>query len=233
MSVPMPGERQSIGDSHVDKALGVLNTQAKTAAAVMAQYRHSREGTIPMLFADEDVEAMKRVNHLVDARMDTHAYEIRPGISLNIDFSGALMPAFEQDGFKPYHDRIGPLLTFIDEVKAVHDRFEEVKGVLKWFNRNATPGATRAYWPTAMKLTPSAKVWEDLQSVPSRYSEPPNIGDWLQAIRDSAATVASNAMIPADAKPRDKQKMWLTFDSVRVKLSDTQSYKTDLMHYNI
>lgn len=228
-------ERASLGDAHVETAINSLSRTALISATTMASYQPTREKTIDMLFRDDDIAAAKRVRGLVTASGSTRSYDIdtKNRITLNINYEECPVVAMDSCAMSVHSDRIQPLLTFVEEVKAVHDRFEEVKGVLRWMNRNATPGAIRYYWPTAMKLTPKSKVWEDLQQVPSRFTTPENIGDWTQAIKDSAATVASSLLLPADVDPRPRVHMWLTFSSKKVELSDRASYQTDQMHYNL
>lgn len=233
---PMSDERSSLGDTHVDNAVHQLKKTAELTATVMTSYTPTREKTIAMLFRDDDIAAAERVRGLVTASGSTRSYPInldKQEVDLNINYYECPVVALDAAAMCPHSDRIQPLLTFIDEVRAVHDRFEELKAVLKWFNRKATAGACRAYWPTAMKLTPKSKAWEDLQGVPSRYSEPPHVGDWLQAIRDSAQTFTQSLMLPTDVDTRPRNHMWLTFKSRTVVLSDNASYQTDMMTYNL
>lgn len=228
-----PEARQSLGDKHVDLAIATLKKTAMRTVKVMTDYKPSRMETIEMLFRDEDIEAAKRVRGMIRPATSTKDYEVVPGVQLYIDYSECVVPTIENAAMHMHADRIQPLLTYVAEVKAVHDRFEELKAVLKWFNRNATPGAIRAYWPTAMKLTPQSKVWEDLQEVPSRYSEPPHVGEWLQAIRDSAQTFTQSLMLPDDVLAPQRNHMWLNFAQKTVVLGDNASYQTNQMQYNI
>jgi hypothetical protein len=225
--------RSSIGDSHVDLAVGTLKKTAEASVSLLTTYNHSRGGTLPMLFDDDDLDKLRQVRGMVRTQGDIRGYAMGQGVHLYIDFEEALVPAIETIRLRINPDRVGPLLTYINEVKAVHDRFEEVKGVLQWLNRNATPGAVRYYWPMAMKLCPQAPVWRDLQEVPTRYSTPPHIGDWIQSLKDAAATVTGSIMMPSDAKPNPRGKMWLTFAPRTIRLSEHSTYSTDQMTYHI
>lgn len=227
--------RASIGDGHVDVALGQLKRTAQIAAGVMARYACTRETTLSMLFADDTIAKLKQVRGMVTTLGHIRAYTVVPGVDLHINYDGAMVPAVDDKmlALNQNASRLPPLLAYIAEVKAVHDRFEEVKAVLKWFNRNATPGAVRYYWPAAMKLCPNSRAWDGLQDVPSRYTTPEDIGDWIQPIKDAAATVAGSAMLPSDAVPREQGNMWLTFKLRTVKLSEHSSYETDTMVYHI
>lgn len=226
-------QRSSIGDIHVDKALGDLNKWCKSTVNALTHYNPTRMKTLHMLFNDDTVAKLSQVRGMVDPMTNIKAYAIQERVILTIDFEGELIPPVQSEFLDVYPDRITPLLTYVEQVRAIHDRYEEAKAVLKWLNRNATPGAIRYYWPTAMKLTPKAKIWEDLQDVPSRYSEPTGIGDWLQALRDAAATVVNATLLPADAAPRAKGHMTLTFAPKKVEVGATQSYQTDNMTYNV
>lgn len=232
VSLPLSGERQTLGDSLMDEALAKLQRTAQATAAMMAKYDCTRERTLQMLFRDDDLSKLSQVRGMIDTRTDHKAYEIRPKINLHIDFEGAFVPAIEASRVYFHSDRIAPLLNYIDAVKAVHDRFEEVKGVLRWLNRHATPAAIRYYWPSAMKLVPKSPIWADLQEVPSRYTTPDGISDWLQSLKDAAATVASSLLLPDTARPNPASQMKLTFEVIRVDVGNNH-YSTDLMTYHI
>lgn len=225
--------RQSIGDTHVDSAITSIKQTMQKAIALQTSYEPSRQSTLSMLFDDEDIAKLSQVRGMVKTEGNTRDYDIENGVTLTIGFAGALVPAIEPHMLKLNYGRIQPLMTYISEVKAIHDKFEEVKGLLRWMNRNATPGAIRYYWPTAMELTPKAPVWNDYRNVPSRYSTPPDIGDWLQVIKDAATTVAGSLMLPGDIILRQRDKMWLTFKTRKVELSNVSFYNTDEMVYNI
>lgn len=225
--------RQSIGDTHVDAAITSIKQTMQQAISLQTSYETSRQSTLSMLFADEDIAKLSQVRGMVKTLSDTREYEIERGVNLSINFVDALVPAIEPSALKINPSRVQPLLTYISEVRAIHDKFEEVKGLLRWMNRSATPGAIRYYWPTAMELTPKAPVWNDYRAVPSRYSIPPNIGDWLQVIKDAATTVAGSLMLPSDITLRQRNKMWLTFKTRKVELSSVSFYNTDEMVYNV
>lgn len=232
-----PDERASMGDFHVNDAIEKLNTLQQKTVATMTHYFPTREATLKMLFHDDDIEALKKVRGLVKAAGNTRTYEIGDNISLNIDFAGANVPAIEPEAMRIYPERVGPLRDFTVAVKAEHDKFEELKGVLRWLNRNATPGAVRYFFPQAMKLVPSSPIWRDLQEVPSRYNTPVDYSHWAQVLRDAATTVAATMMLPNDARLRDRKDMWLTFKERGVCLDPTdpnkKHYRTDLINYNI
>lgn len=229
-----PGERASIGDAWVNEAVANINRMCQKAMAVMTDYHHTREATLQMLFRDEDREAMARVRGMVAPKWDILHYEIEPGVQLHIDYTGALVPAIEPSQLSIYLDRAEPLFRHIDAARAVHNRYEEIKGVLRWLNRNATPGAVRYLWPSAIKLCPNAPIWRDLMDVPARYNVPLGVSGWTQAFKDSANTLAQTALLPDDATQRPRQNMWLAFSSREVRTDiDRGFYDTDLMIYNL
>lgn len=226
-----PDERSSIGDGYVDEAVAKLNRTCGAAVATMTKYGHSREKTLPMLFRDDDLAKLEAVLGMVDTSSQIELYKIIPDVFLSISYADAKVPTIEPDRLYLQPDRLAPLLSYIAEVKAIHDKFEEVKAVLRWFNRNATPGAIRYYWPTALELCPKAPAFDALQDVPTRYHNPPKVSSWLQPIKDAAATVAGSLLLPGDAHPRIRDKMWLTFTSVTVHLANEVFYATDQMVY--
>jgi hypothetical protein len=97
-------------------------------------------------------------------------------------------------------------------------------------NRNATPGAVRANWPSVVKLCPDAPMLKELQQAPVRYTNPQELNGLLPLIRATATTVAAMAMIPGEAHVRIKSSVWLTLpdrvttcEGVDIKL-DSQTF---------
>jgi len=228
-----PGERASIGDHYVTEACKAIDITCQKTVTVMTHWQHTRETTLPMLFDDHVIDKMHAVRGMVDHRSDNIQYPIADGATLTINFDGARLPAIRADMLRA--DRAvtaSGLLAHIAAIRAVHDRFEEVKGVLRWCNKHCTPGAIRYNFPQALKLCPTAPAFKDMDGVPTRHSNPANIGGWLQPIKDAASTLAQSAMLPDDIKPRDKGTMWLTFASKTVHLSVDAHYSTDIMTYN-
>jgi len=228
-----PGERASIGDSYVAEAVKALNTTCQKTVTVMTHWQQTREATLPMLFSDRVLEKMHAVRGLVDHRSDNINYDMGDGATLTINYHEARLPAINATALR--HDRAitaAGLYEHIAAIKAVHDRFEEVKGVLRWCNKHCTPGAIRYNFPQALQLCPQAPAFRDMSGVPTRHVNPSNIGGWVQPIKDAAATLAQAVMLPDDVKPRDKGTMWLTFASKTIHLAVDAYYETDVMTYN-
>lgn len=229
-----PEMRSSLGDTHVDNALGDINTLQQSAVALMTSYNVTRENTLPMLFRDDDLHKLQQVRDMVQPALRVQSYEVQAHVKLFINFQGALVPTIEPSRLHIQPARVGPLLNYIAAVKAVHEQYEEVKAVLRWLNRNATPGAIRFYWPTAMKLVKDSLIWRELQEVPSRFSHPAGLSDWLQSLKDTANTVAGAAMMPEDTPHRQRGSMWLQFDAYgQLSTDNPPRYHTDQITYNI
>lgn len=228
--------RASLGDFYVAEAIAAINTLQQRAAATMVHYNLSREATLPMLFHDTDLAKLGQVRGMVKPSSTTQEYDLGQ-CHMTISFDEALVPTIQPECLHIQPQRWTPLLEAMNAIKAVHLQYEEVKGVLKWLNRNATPGAIRFYWPTAMKLVPTSPMWKDLQEVPSRYTVPDGIASWTQALKDAANTVAASAMLPSDVFPRKREKLWLTFKTEGVHLDMTDPnkvhYGTDQIVYNL
>lgn len=224
-------ERQSIGDFYVSSAIDSLKERAGAAVATMTHYTTSREGTLAMLFDDAVLAKLQAVRGMVETRTNVKLYKLADDCHLGVDFEGAKVPAIEDAYLVANSSRVGPLIAHMMAVKEIHDKYEEVKAVLRWFNRHATPGAIRYYWPSAMKLCEKSPVWKDLQGVPTRYSIPPRIGDWSQSVKEAAATVTAALLLPSTATPRPRNMMWLKFPSRTVRLTIDTRYETDDMTY--
>lgn len=226
-----PAPRSSIGDSHVDAAIKTLTTLSRRSAAAMTSYTHSIEGTVAMLFDPDTIDRARAARGIIEPLGKVVTYPIHSA-HLTVDYAGERTPPIMEEKLS-LQPSATPLLQFIKDVREIYLKFEEVKAVLRWLNRNATPGAIRFYFPTAMKLCPNAPVWRDLQEVPSRYIEPVGVGDWIQSIKDATATIAASALLPGDVRQRENRGLRLTFNNRTVQLTDRTTYDTDQVSYNI
>ena len=226
-------ERSSLGDSHVDKALGNINMLQAQSVSLRAKYAQTMAQTLPMFIPDDVLDKAAAAKPFIVPHREQETYPILSGVMLCCRFEGSPWITVSKDAMRINPARIQPLLTYIAQVKAVHDTFEEVKAVLKWLNRKATPGAIRYYWPTAMKLCPQSPAWSALPEVPTRFSQPAGIGEWLQPMRDAAATMAGAAFIPADTTVPVRGDMWLTLGATAVHRTPLSSYATDHRTYNM
>lgn len=229
-------ERASLGDAHVNEAIAGIDRLQQKAASVMVHYNLSREATLPMLFRDDDIAKLQQVRGMVQARNIVKQYDLGQA-TLAVDYEEALLPSIQEERLYIQPLRATLLFQAISALRAVHLQYEEVKGVLRWLNRNATPGAIRFYFPSAMKLCPTSPIWKDLQEVPSRYTVPNDMAAWTQALKDAANTVAASAMLPSDIGTRKREKLWLTFKTEGVHLDMTDPnkvhYQTDAITYNL
>jgi hypothetical protein len=226
-------ERASLGDSHVDCALGNINSAQVKSVSLRTKYHLTLAQTLPMFIPDDVLDKVAAAKPFVVDHREISNFVIQAGVKLHCDFGDSPWITVDEAALQENPARIQPLLAYIAQVKAVHDTFEEVKAVLKWLNRNATPGAIRYYWPTAMKLCPDSPAWKGLPEVPTRFSQPANIGEWLQPMRDAAATMAGAAFIPADTATPVRNEMWLTLPETLVCPTVHSSYTTNARTYNI
>lgn len=226
-------DRSSFGDTHVNEAIIRLNAVAAQSAAVQTHYGKTYEETISMLFDPDTIARARAARGIAEPGGAIQNYNLGQGRTLSVCYDEERHPLPIRGGMFRAQPNIGPLLAYLNDLERVYLAFEEVKAVLKWLNRNATPGAVRYYWPSAMKLTKDAPVWEKLQEVPSRYTQPEGITDWLQVLKDSAATVSGMLMLPNDAKAVTRDKLFVQFAARRVEVSSTYGYTTDAISFNI
>lgn len=215
----------------MEAAIRRINAQQQIAAAVLTEYTLGVPETIAMLFDDEDVAKATAAKGIVIAPYSTTAeYVLQPAMRLGINSDGAYCPPLRPGRLAVNKSRYVPLAHYIHRAEALYLQYEQVKAVLRWLNQNATLNAIRYYFPTAMQLCPETFRGMEMAS---RHSTPEHIHDWLQPMRDAAATVASAAMLPVPAEARKRNKMWLTFDSRTVQLSPDSKYSTDQITFDI
>lgn len=218
----------------MEDAINKINHMQQCAVAALTEYPVRIDQTIAMLFNDEDVAKSAAVRNIITPSGWVRGYTILPDTTLAIDYDDdrdrAHCLPINPTRFQPNPFRIAPLNDFIGKVGAIYLQYEEVKGVLRWLNTNATLGAIRYYFPAAMQLCPATFAG---MGVPSRHDTPDGVSVWLQPIRDAAATVASATMLPKDVEPRKRHALWLTFSSRKVSLGDTGAhYTTDQITLN-
>ncbi len=164
----------------------------------------------------------------IDSTFDT--YTIAAGANLRIDFRvdpGAgwqpkyelVMPVFN-DAAMELQPPFKELLDAVAQIRTIYEEFEVAKYVLRWFNSNATPGAIRYYWPTALTLCPHSPALQAMQETPTRFSEPEGISERLPLIRESAGTVAKYMFVRDQAEKPDRY-MVVTLSSDGIQRDNT------------
>jgi hypothetical protein len=155
--------------------------------------------------------------------------------NIKIDFEGCDILPIQPSRLQLQKDKIGPLIQYLREVEKVYLQYEEIKAVLRWLNQNATIGGIRYYWPSIMRVAPKDSVFAGMEKAPKRHDTPRHLYEWLQPLRDTAATVASMALMPEDArgKPFDKH-MSVTCHRRKVVVKEPDiTYQTDSVTFNV
>lgn len=206
-----PGERSSIGDFYVDEACKRLDLACKVEAAMFVDH-YTTQQLIPMLFAPEHVAKLKAAYGIAEDNSQFYTYQLAPyapgGLALNFKGTGMLTP--QQKAYLPNPDLAKQFFDACRTIRDLHHKWGAVKHMLRWFNRNATAGATRAYWPAVMVLCPKAPpIREMADQTPTRYAEPPGIGQLLELVRETAGTVTQLQLL-GDRQPRENQGVNLT-----------------------
>src|SRR6185312_5941138 len=205
----------SIGDADVAEACRNLTTLALKHANMAVPWHPEFRPTLNMLFTQETIERAERAHGVVVPRYEQETYEnIAPAVTLGVEFNDSGVPTIDEARLEVQMPAASRLLHTIDEIRGIYLKYEKVKYVLRWMNRNATPGAIRHYWPTALNLCKQSTALQELAGGTTRYAEPPGIGDHLQMLRDTAATVAAAALMPDTLISRPRERFWLTFHSI-------------------
>lgn len=211
----------------MEGAIRLISRWQQQAVATMTEYGSDVNQTIDMLFKPDTIRKAIDAKGIIDPSSHVESYPVAVGVTLTVNYQEAYAPTIDERALCIQPALAAPLWACIGEIRAIHDKYEEVKGVLRWLNKNATLGATRAYFPSVLKLCPD--TFMGMLDVPSRYDEPRDIKDWLQPIRDAGNTVAAAQLLPADAPiGRARKGLCLTFAS-----TDVTIYTTDQIVYNL
>jgi hypothetical protein len=197
------GSRQSIGDYYVTQACNNINAACLKEAAMFTEGLDARD-VVPMLFHDTDVAKLTQVHGLLATEDDNESYDLAPYLNGHVHIKTDWMPAPRESALYWQADRVERLTTAVRILNELHIKWGAVKHLLRWFNKNATPGAVRANWPSVLQLCPDAPMLKELQHSPTRYTNPQELPALLPLIRSTATTVASMAMLPGEAHPRTK-----------------------------
>jgi hypothetical protein len=93
---------------------------------------------------------------------DDH-YDLPPYLTGDIWIKTDYMPAPANTALYWQSERAGPLVSAVATLNELHAKWGAVKHLLRWLNRNATPGAVRANWPSVLTLCPDSPGLKDLQ----------------------------------------------------------------------
>lgn len=205
------GQRSSIGDTYVEDACKALDRAAQIEANIFVTDAFTPEQVISMIIPDDIVQRAKDAFGIVRPAYGEREYNCWAEMSVTVahqhNEATRLLP-IEPEHMRIYNDRFAPLHEAAATINAIWLKYQEVRWLLRWFNRNATPGAVRNYWPSVLTLCPKSPSIE--AEGPSRYSTPNGIGQLLPLIRSTSTTVATMQMLPSDAEPRPRSTVRLT-----------------------
>lgn len=203
------GSRASIGDQYVEQACKRLDA-ACLAEANMFLPHFTADEIAPMIFRDEDLAALRAVHGKIAFEVGHFQYSLAPhaDCTLGLRFD---MPAPARSILHWQNARAAPLFNTVQEARELVIKWNNVKWLLRWFNRNATIGAVRANWPSVLQLCPDSPAVAKLDGSPTRYTNPQGLTPLLPLIRSTATTAATMEMIPHDAGPRQHATAWLIF----------------------
>lgn len=225
----IPDERSTLGGA-LDNAIQTINVAMQRTAALEV-YEPSREQTIAMLFQPSHIQRSTMARGIAVVGTEHQHYDVSVRVRLALDYDGCKVAPIDPDVMQVQPSLIQPLSLHIAALRQVYERFEEVKAIVRWLNKNATAGAIRYYWPPMLKLCAGSAVFADLQECPTRYHTPPGISDRAQMLRDTSAAMAAAALLPLDGlKPRSN--MQLTFSSYPVQRGEV-NFTTDSMTFNL
>lgn len=194
------GERNSIGDYHVQQACNRLNKAAMQEAAMHVDRIPMDARLINALFNADKLSKLRQAYGLVEPSSWRHTYKLdahAPGrVALSFDNTGTLPP--EALCMEP-NDAAKPFFAACRAIEQIHHRWGAVKFMLRWFNTNATVGAIRHYWPAAVVLCPDATPLRGILERPAeRFNTPEGVTKYLPLIRETASTVATLQLLGDD-----------------------------------
>lgn len=227
-----PKEPASIGDTHVQMAINWINRAFKSHAA-MLQCPLNRDEMVRALYPPDVLCDAVRLKDWVTPKHAFELYHIFPHATLMITFDDSVWPTMREEAVD-----VQPAFTAVQhwfaQVQVLYAKYERVKHLLRKLNREATPGSVRYLWPAVMTLCPSSPV--STVDLPSRYTIPDFAGKYLEAIRETSATVAATTMMPTTALPNVDKGLCLTFGATDVSIDSLHvgpAFTSDTVAFNI
>lgn len=228
-----PGERNSIGDYYVDEACKAIDKVAKAEAAMLIEHIPVSTQLIDSLFKPDHLVKLRQAYGLVEPSHWLTSYDLKPHVA------GTLAIQFNNTGTLPPNgnlvspnDAAKPFFATCQEIRDIHIKWGAVKHMLRWFNRNATPAAIRAYWPAVMNLCKDAPNVKAMgEKTPERYDMPPGLNNMLALVRETAGTVATMQLID-DRKGRENNGLFLTIPEGDVMVAGSV-IKLNNLSYNL
>jgi hypothetical protein len=228
-------EPASLGDHHLKEAVATIDRLCQRTVATMTEYSMSRDTTIRALFPQEVLDRAMAARDLIAPDSYIMSYDhIDHDVEVSMDYRTGIKSAYPpiNESALVLQKDAEVLQQFIHDVRFIHMQFEEIKALLRWLNRKATPGAVRYYFPAASALCPHSPALLALPHVPTRFTQPNDINDWMDIIRNASATYASTQMLPGTAVARKRSAMWLTFGGAEVERGNVK-FIPDRVTYNI
>lgn len=201
------GQRASIGDYYVEEACNALNMAMQIEATMFVQPIEQR-ALLPMVIPDDVMDKLRAAAPYAAMPGLSRNYDMRPHAAayITIDFDGMGRRIIPPHALMVHPERWEPLREKLVALDELRNKWGAVKYVLRWCNRNMTPGAVRNIWPSALALCPeSASMKEMKGAAPVRYDQPAKLGEMLPLIRYTAGIVAGMQMLPSDVTPRKRE----------------------------
>jgi hypothetical protein len=208
--------RNSFGGEYVKAGMELIDKYQERTVQTMTVYEPTTWDMVNELFPADAIRYARDAKEVVieDALRRVVAYPLGDDVQLTINY-GALpvLPVLPLRRELLY--RVPAFMEFVEQVRDIHRKFEDVKHVLRWCNENASAAAARALWPTLLQVLPaSCPVLKDLQGMPARYQEPKVAWKMTEIMRSTAVTMAAAKMLPVGVDIEVGSR-YLTFSSYR------------------
>jgi hypothetical protein len=194
--------KQAGNDAKKEKGLlGPFTEALKTVGLIEERAIHA---LVPINFTMEDVfdivlspehkDLVKRAFGIVTTSYGRQVIYLAPyNAIINFDQDDYKMARFDPSICQevPKDSLLGVAL---DQIMDISNKYDRVRDVVKWFNKNATVGAARYYWPSMCALLPAE---HDIHSCGGdKFRDIPGVSSMINKFRETAPIVAGAAMLP-------------------------------------
>lgn len=194
-----------------------LLTAEKTVARLQANVM---DATVPVTFTSQDVidwlmppemvKAIVAVAPYVDAASELHINDElintfhRADLRFDFERIGMFAPTKEAVMQRFKNNMPRAIRDCLDGMCKVRNSFDNVLKVVNWFlEHNATPGAIRYYWPTAMVLTPDDTALQEASG--ARFKDINGIQEIIPLLKETQATVATAFLLGSNDEARKEE----------------------------
>ncbi len=182
-------------------ALKTLDNIEERAIYALVDIKLTTEDILNTLLDPEHIRLLRSVVSLAKPQYNVMSVYLKPYIArISIEASRFNVYPFDSNIVRdvPKESMLGQTL---DQIMGISVRYDKVRQVVKWMNKNATVGACRYYWPAMCALLPADHEIHSCDGV--KFRDILGVASMIETFRETSPIVAGAVMIPEIKQARE------------------------------